>query len=359
MAGYFKVSIDAARAIANASEGPELLAGYMTLCGYAFDKGRDVTAAGAKAICLTTGCTDYRSKKVLADLLSHGLDDFKQRGLLKMTERRKGNAQVYQIVAWEGEYAYLPSLLLNRHPEYGSPLARLLARDEEDREVIRDALLLLLHIYANTDYAGWFGCPPDVMAYQKWRQQGSAGDDFELGHQGDMAGVPLWLVAETQDGTWYTPTKVMRFLYGDDESRASERFWNAWGCLNASGLALTIVSVQTGDRAYPLWVYSKAYRESLKEHGIIPDLGREAQLAACATGLDPDNMVIRYAVDECDRRGTGLFYCVGTKPTVRTLVVPRLHAPTPNNLDGLKEAAIVTNEVFKKIRKARKLERVA
>lgn len=359
MAGYFKVSMDAARTIVNASEGPEMLAGYVTLCGYAFDKGREVTAAGAKSIRLTIGCTDFRSKRVMADLLSLDNGDGKQHGLLKETKRRKGNAVVYRLDAWEGNYAYLPSLLLERHPEYGSPLARLLAREDEEREVIRDALLLLLHVYANTDYAEWFGCPPDSMTFQKWRHEGHAGDDFELGYQGDMAGTNLWLVAEDEDRTWYAPPSVMRSLYGEDADQAMARFWAAWWCLKDSGLVLEVVSVQTRGRAYPLWVFSPPYRESLKAHGITADLGREAQLAACATGLDPDNLVIRYAVDECNRQGTGLFYCVGAKPIVRTVVVPRLHAPTPMNLDGLKEAAAVTKEISRKIQTARRREQSA
>ncbi len=354
MAGYFKVSMDAARVIVNASEGPETLAGYITLCGYAYEKERLATAAGARAIRLTIGCTDFRSKRVMAELLSMEIGTDGQRGLLSQTERRKANAIVYRLKAWDGTHAYLPSLLLERPPEYGSSLAKLLARESDEREVIRDALLLLLHVYANTDYAEWFGCPPDTMTYRKWRQDGYAGEDFELGHQGDMAGIPLWLVAEDDDGVWHVSPTVIRSLYGEEANLAEARFWSAWRCLRDSGLVLEVVSVQTGGRAYPLWVYSSAYRESLKEHGIISDLGRETQLAACATGLDPDNLVIRYAVDECDRQGTGMFYCVGAKPIVRTVIAPRLHAPTPLNLDGLKEAANVTKEISRKIRAARR-----
>lgn len=50
MSGYFKVSMGAAKAIANANEGLGLLAGYMTLASYAYGPKREHTAAGAKAI---------------------------------------------------------------------------------------------------------------------------------------------------------------------------------------------------------------------------------------------------------------------------------------------------------------------
>lgn len=358
MAGYFKVSMDAARAIVGDSDGPELLAGYVTVCGYAFGNDRGVTAAGAKSIRQTTGCTDFRSKRIMNELRSLRYGERGENGLLVTTNGRVKNAAIYRLAAWDGVYSYLPSLLLERHPQHGSPLSRLLAHDE-DRAVIRDALLLLLHIYASTDYAEWFGCPPDTMTYQEWRHEGYGGDDFELGMQGTVAGLTLWLVAENEDDTWRTPLTVMTSLFGADEEVAKARFWPAWWCLRKSGLTVPVIAVHAGGRAYPLWVYSAAYRESLREHGIVPDLAKEAQLAACDSGLDPDNLVIRYAVDELERAGSGLFYCFGVKPTVRTVIAPRLHAPTPVNLDGLTEAATVTKDIWRRIRAARRAERAA
>jgi len=358
MAGYFKVSMDAARALVADSDGPELLAGYTTLCGYAFGKDREITAAGAKSIRLTTGCTDHRAKRVLRELLSFRYGERGGSGLLEATTKRLRNAAIYHLPHWDGEYSYLPSLLLERHPEHGSPLARLISADEE-RAVIRDALLLLLHVYASTDYAEWFGCPPDTMTYQDWRHDGYGGDDFELGMQGTVGDLTLWLVAENEDDTWRTPLAVMTSLFGADEEIAKSRFWPAWWCLRKSGLTVPVISVHAGGRAYPLWVYSAAYRESLKDLGIVPDLAKEAQLAACDSGLDPDNLVIRYAVDELERAGSGLFYCFGVKPTVRTVIAPRLHAPTPINLDGLKEAAAVTRDIWRRIRASRRAERAA
>lgn len=355
MSGYFKVSMAAARAIVDASDEPDLLAGYITVCAYAFGPNREVTAAGAKSIRQTIGCTDFRSKKVMRELLTFQADYSSPAGLLAPSGKKKANADVYNMERWEGAFAYLPSLLVERHPEHGSPVLRLL-RAESPAAVIRDALLLLLHVYTVTDYAEWFGCPPDAMPYRTWESSGTAGDDFELGLQGKVGGLELWLVAEPQTETWHVSPEVIADLFG----AAEDRFWDAWWCLLASGSIVPVISVQTKRTTYPLWIYSKGYRQTLAEnHGVVADLGREAHLAACSSGLDPDNLVMRYAVDEMDRRGSGLFYCFGSPPKVLTVVVPRLHAPTPINLDGLQEAAAVTKGILKTIWAARKADRQA
>lgn len=359
MSGYFKVSMSAAKAIADASDGPDLLSGYITLLAYAHGPKRDLVSGGAKVIRQTTQCTDFRSKKILKRLLSFGEDQGLPSGLITPTGRKKANADLRSIELWGGEFAYLPFLLVERHPEYGSHLAQLLQLDQPD-SAIRDALIVLLHVYTVTDYAEWFGCPPDTMPYKEWNQSGSGGQDFELGYQGDVGALQLWLVSEREEEAWRVPRQVVAGLFGSDSEDNMARFWRAWDCLIQAGSLVTVVSVQSGGRAYPLWVYSKGYRQSLAEqHGIVADLGREAQLAACSSGLDPDNLVIRYAVDEMGRAGSGLFYCFGKSPKVRTVVAPRLHAPTPINLDGLKEAATVTRSISREIRAARLADRQA
>ncbi len=356
MSGYFKVPMAAARAIVGVSEGPSLLAAYITSRKYAYGTKKDVTAAGARSIRLSTGCTDHRSKKLLRELLSFQEDHSSSSGLLELAGWKKLNATAYRLPPWEGEHAYLPALFLERHPEHGSPLLRVLSADEPG-SVIRDALFLALHVYASVDYAEWFGCPPDTMVSMTWDQSGVAGDDFELGYQGHVGDLPLWLVAESQDATWQVPAKVVSQLFGPDPTTGQARFWAAWRCLLATRSVVPVISVQTRGRVYPLWIYSPAYRDYLsREHEIVPDLGRETQLAACSTGHDPDNRVIRYAVDEMNGTGSGLFYCVGKDPIVRTVIVPRLHAPTANNLDGLTEAAAVTRDISRTIRVARRAD---
>jgi hypothetical protein len=356
MAGYFKVSMNAAKEIVALSDGPELLAGYITLCGFAYGPRREITRAGAKAIRQRAGYTDHRSKRVLRELQAHRFGANGDQGLVTSTGLKGGNAAIYSIDNWGGEYAYLPSLLLDMDPEYGTTLAKIVQDENLEREILRDALLLLLHVYATVDYAEWFGCPPDRMAHQDWKDEGTAGDDFGLGLQGYVADVALSLVGEPD--SWFVSPSIMQELYGDGEA-GKARFWLAlWGLVDLH-VVVPVVSVQSRGRAYPLWIYNVAYRDSLRAHGIVPDLGREMQLAACASGLDPDNYVIRYAIDELDRKGSGLFFCAGDAPKVRTVLAPRLHAPTPINLDGMEEAARTTRSVQRQIRAARRVDKAA
>lgn len=159
-AGYFKVSMDAARAIVEANDGPELLAGYVTVCCFAYGNGRTKTRAGAKAIRERCGFTDYRSKRVRDELRALRFGERGERGLLTPTGGKVGDAAVCEIDQWDGVDAYVPSILLDQHPEHGGPLPRLLASETLPRATIRDALFLLLYTYSCTDYAEWFGCPP-------------------------------------------------------------------------------------------------------------------------------------------------------------------------------------------------------
>ncbi len=357
MAGYFKVSMDAARAIVEVSECPRLLAGYITLCAYAFGDGRAITAAGAKSIRQTIGCTDHRSKRILADLCARRFGERADKGLIHPTSDQKRNARIYRIERWDGEDAYLPALLVERLPNEGSTLERLLTTEGRDQETIRDALLLLLHIYATVDYAEWFGCPPDLMVCKSWQQDGTAGDDFQLGLQGQIGSFPLSLVAESE--SWSMPAGLAASLYSGCEGAATARLWQAVDCLKKTGLIVAVASVQTSGRAYPLWVYNASYRDSLRRFGIVPDLAKEMHRAAGDSGVDDCNMVMRYAVNEMEGAGSGLFYCAGNHPTVRTVIAPRLHAPTPINLDDLRDAAETTTQLWEQVNKARRIQGAA
>lgn len=349
--GYFKVSMDAARAIVNETDDPNMLAAYVTVCSHAYGEDRRMTAAGAKAIRQGAGTTDYRSKLLLADMKALC---FGERTLLKPTPLWEGNAPIHYIEQWGGAYAYLPNLLTKKGPTEGqSMLAKLVGSSEHDPDVRRDALLLLLHAYAVVTYADWFGCPPEEMAYREFRLEGEL-HDFTLGHYGDMGGATLWLAGATE--TWRAWPRVMTSLFGEDEDRAKERFWPALWCLIDLGLLVTVISVQLNDgRAYPLWVGSPGYRKSLDFHGVVPDLAIHIHNAACATGYDPDNHVMRFAVEDMERQGSGLFFCVAKKkPVVRGVLMPRLHAPTPINQEGLQEAATDTLHIKRAVQKARR-----
>jgi hypothetical protein len=99
-----------------------------------------------------------------------------------------------------------------------------------------------------------------------------------------------------------------------------------------------------------LWVFNPAYRRSLDELGINASLARAFQEISWRAGDDEAaQLYVASNSDDCGRDGTGVFYCVGRNPEVFTLLTPRVHAPTPQNLDGLVEAARITEELIARI----------
>lgn len=355
--GYFKVSMDAARNLVESSQGPELLAGYITLCSFRYGSGRRLTAAGAKSIRKATGCTDWRSKRVMDDLRALRFGEKGENPLLTKTGRPKGNAAEYELHEWDGSHAYVPALLVD------AGLKRLCAG--ADRETCRDALLVLLYLYANTDYAGWMGAPPDYFAYQQWETDGLrwAGDaELELGHAGTVGRNEVWLVALPAEDTWLMPHRLCRDIFGTDAEAVTEQFWCALWFLLDSGTVCKVGVVTTGNEQYPLWVFNRTLRESLNEHhGIHADLATHVHRLALSADFDPDNLLMRAAVgDDRESSGTGLFFCVGPQVCgVHTLLIPMFHAPTPINLDGLKEVAVTTQGIAATIGRLRKKVREA
>lgn len=357
MAGYFKVSLEAGKAIADQSDGPHALAGYVVACSGAFDEGRWQTASGAKRIMTLLGCTDWRSKKIMDELRSYRFGERGERGLLTPTGRTVGRAKatVYRIEEWPGEMAYLPSILVEAETPSGTPISRLVNSTDHQGATLKDALLLLLYIYANTDYADWFGCPPDVMATMKWRTDGMH-HDFELGHVGDIGDYSVWLIAQPlgDDAMWNTPSRVITKLYGSDLEAAKARFWAAMFCLRHLDLVVDVLAVKSKNWSYPLWIFSPAYRQALEaEFGHVGDLGDQIHRSAGNAGFDPDNYIIQAATSgDLDEAGTGIFFCVGASVSPMTVLAPRLHAPTPTNLDGIRAAAEVTAEISRDLRLA-------
>jgi hypothetical protein len=347
--GYFRVSMDAARSLVESSEGPELLAGYIALCSHRFGKKRTMTCAGAKKIRTATGCTDWRSKRVMDDLRSLCFGDKGQIPLITKTGERRRNADVYEVHEWPGVYAYVPALLVD------TALKRLCAGSE--RETCRDALLILLHLYANTDYAGWMGAPPDCFAYQKWETEGTRELEnavLDLGHVETIGKTQLWLIALPVDDAWYMPVRLTREIFNSDDEDCTERFWRALWFLLESGTVCKVAVVSTGIERYPLWVFNSTMREMLYErNGIHADLAAQIQRLATNADADPDNLLIREAVGENrDRQGTGMFYCLGDRNTrANTLLIPMFHAPTVINLDGLAEVLNITQGLSAKIKR--------
>lgn len=336
---YFKVPMAAASAIVEASYDVNLLAGYAVLCRFAIPKEYVRTAAGAKIIRKATGITDYQSKRVLHDLLALRFGDRGEQFLIEPTGGMVKNAREYAFGQWGGMVSYLPDLLVQGTP---APLARIVAANASP-EVRCDALLLLLHTYANVDYAGWFGVDPEAFVYRRWVHEGSTTVgrvDLDLGYYGHAGGLDFWLMRDAGEGLQLGRRNAAATLFGAGNA-ADKRIRAAFSLLLDQGMLCRVAMVETGGATYPLWVSSRAYREGLRREGITPDLGRFMYNAADRARLDPDNIIISEAV-RCDRDvdGTGLFF-VATKaddvPIVRTVFAPVVHAPTPMNLEGLRE----------------------
>lgn len=346
----------AARALVGSSEGPELLAGYMASQRWAQPETRYITTtAGAKAIGKCTGVTDHRSKRVLRELLSLRYGERGELFLIEPTGYMVKNAKQYRFGTWPGEIAYVPDLLVQGDIP---PLIRLCQADAPP-EIRRDALLMLLHTYAQVDYGEFLGVDPALFAYQSLISEGEIpmGDiEMDLIYAGDHGGLHFSLIAEDKNGQPVTTPAIAATLYGDVHD-AMSRFLAAHTLLTQIGMLVRVLLVE-GREPWPLWVGSPGYREALIRSGVDGDLAHLIHQVAGRAGLDPDNLIIQHANAESWRReGTGLYFVVSTtpcKPVVKTIYCPMFHAPTPNNLDGLKEMGLRTATWRQRLDRAKK-----
>lgn len=358
MAGYFKVPLAATRALMEISESPDLLAAYMVLRFHAYGPQRMFTAAGAKSVSKLTGFTGYRSKRLMNELRSLRFGERGELGLIEPTGRMVGNAAQYKLLPWDGPDAYLPALLVKPHESYGSELMRI-CDDEATSDVRRDALYLLLHLHAAVDYGGHLGAPPCSYPFQIWQREGEQGG-YDLGRCGQQERLDVWLVAAPDEDDWRMPSNFTSRLFGADTAENAERVGAGLRCLRRCGAVCKVAVVTDGNSFYPLWVFSPGYRESLAELGVRADLADAIHRFAGDAGFDADNrLFIEATSSDMDEHGTGFFFCVGRDPVVHTLLVPRLHAPTPQNLDALNEVARITSELAKRVRVKRRALRSA
>lgn len=349
MPGYFGASVEVARALLQSDDGPDLLAGYLVLAEGAYGPERTHTTCGAKAIRTYTGCTDWRSKRTLEALLALRFGDRGQLAVVSDTGMTKANSRVRTLQAWEGEKAFMPAILVKSPTDEPGPLSRLCQLDVEPTTK-RDALMLLVLLYSLVRYADCMGAPSTHFFYQCWESEGARESDefvYDLGQVGTVGDYQIWAVAMQSDDEWCLPRALASGFDSSNSNDVSERIWATFFLLQREGLVGKVAVVSGGRTAYPLWVYGPAFRESLAEQfGISPDLASDIYRLAGQCDGDPDNMLIRSATSgDMTEFGTGVYFCLGrAQPTVRTLVVPRLTAPTPQNLDELHEVARVTKE---------------
>lgn len=346
----------AARALIDSSEGPQLLAGYMTIHRWAQPETQYATAAaGANSIRICTGVTDNRSKRVLRELLSLRYGERGDLFLIEPTGRMVKHAKQYRFGPWIGDTAYVPDLLMQGEDP---PLIRLCQADELP-EIRRDALLMLLYAYAYVDYGEFMGVDPALFAHQSLISEGAVrqGDfNVDLGYVGAHGGLNFWLIAQDPHGHPISTHAIAAKLYGDVDG-AMGRFWAAHALLIEIGM-LTRVLLVEGSEPWPLWIGSPAYREALIASGVDGDLAHRIYQVADRARLDPDNEVIQHAnAEKGQRGGNGLYFVVSTTdrtPVVKTIYTPTFHAPTPNNLDGLKEMGIRTTTWQRRLNLAKK-----
>ncbi|MGH8443948.1 MAG: hypothetical protein ACREVL_01720, partial [Solimonas sp.] len=243
-------------------------------------------------------------------------------------------------------------------------LARLCA--EDDGEVARDALLLLLRLYASVDYAVWMGASPNAFFHQRWDMQGtravgSRQVEFRLGRYMTLE-QDVWGVAPPLNGSWLMPRGLPGRTFGGDAPKAEARVTPALDCLLALDLVCRVAVVSYGSESYPLWIFSPAYRDALAEaFGLRGDIADGIYRLASENGADPNlDLMAAVAGSSGTGPGTGLWFCLSpSTPQVYTLLAPRLHAPTPRNVDGLIEQARMTRQKATWIRKLRREPAVA
>lgn len=371
-ANYFSLPVEAAKAIAREWDGPELLAAYLVQQSFSFGPGsvRNATAAGAHAISRYLGFSDYYGKRLLRNMLEFASGERGERRLIEPAGYKRGPAEVYKLHDWPGDRSYLPTLLVQPAGEHTSLLRQLLDSTAEP-ETQRDALLVLLRLYECVDYGGLFGADPRRFFHQTWDRDGTRttpGDaeyPAELGVQGKFAGRDLWLMAPPQEERWWMPAGFTKELFGETSEEAKERAFAAHWLLLSLGISVPVAIVTNRRDGYPLWVFSRGYRGVLESMGVTPNLAKYTQALANNTGIDPDGWIIREGLSCASLglvEGTGLFYCLagrGGAPSITTVVVPRLHAPTPNNLAGLESAARVTTQLRVELQRLCKAARQA
>jgi len=349
--GYFAVPIEAARCLLPESDGPELLGGFVAVCSSAYPSSREFTLAGRNLLAKATGMTSYRGGQVLDLLRSLRYGEKGELFVIEPTGekgRTKGGwvTDQYRFGQWPGRPAYIPSLLI------GTALQRFFDGALGDPELRRDALFVLLHVYAHIDYAGFIGAPIDRMPYQVWDIEGTRHSrEFDLGKAEAVGGTEVWLISPPENDMWTCQSEAAGNLIGHGEE-ATRRMWAALRFLLDNHLLSKVAVVEHDSGRYPLWFFGQAARDSYHARfHIETDLAAKVANMACRTGIDPDNLVMRKAIEEGG--GTSLYYClrVGTRRPLKvyTIICPVLYAPTPNNLSDLGHVSQTCVEIVARI----------
>jgi len=343
-ARYFRAPIETARAIKEETGDPDALAAWLVMRRFNYGHKRELTCAGAKKVAAALGISRPRATRIIESLLSMRFGE-KGEGIALTTAddwntatdykvpRMKGNAPVYVTPDTGTALAYLPDLLIP-HGEARSPLARLC---ELDAALGLDCLHLLLLAYHAVSCADYVGAAPGLFASEAWTLDADETGDNFLGHLGVDQGVHYWLAAPA--GKRAASWSAIELLTGASTEECSRRYWLALETLLAQGhlFRVAIVSDARDRLHYPLHVFGEGHRSRLAEVGVMGVSRELAKRAQCA-GID-----MAEARFESDGSILPDVYTVATRsespPVLRTVYVPTLTAPTPENLAGLERVA--------------------
>lgn len=343
--GYFRVPLATLGEVVRATDNADAVAAWVVLRRFAYSHNRELTAAGAKALYSSLGLSKRSGKRLLDSLLAIRFGERGEGAVLvpakewnamhgQRVPTAKANAPVYVMPDPGGECAYLPDALIPGRGSQSS-LARIC---EWEAERAMDALRLLIHAHACVSCGDFLGADPSEFAYGEWALEGKVSwdcVDFELGLIGKYGGLHYWLAHE-RDNT--APWAAVEAATCGRTDAHAERFWRALQALCGGGLLYraAIVSDGRGRLRYPLWIFGASHRERMESMGIR---GRATEWLRQAK---QQGWEMAQCLAEClgaeDGGACGLFVVASdsaAKPIIRTVYVPTLLAPTPDNLEGL------------------------
>jgi hypothetical protein len=201
-----------------------------------------------------------------------------------------------------------------------------------------DALHLLLLAHHAMQCADYVGASPGLFASEQWTIDAEeTGFDF-LGPLGHDQGEHYWLTSPA--GVRVTSVGAIQSLVGATDDHAKRRYWSALDALLSHGFLcrVAIVSDERDRLLYPLHVFGESHQRRLEGLGIVGSIAKATASRAEKSGLSLDE--VRFLSD--GSKVDDLFI-VATRtespPKVRTVYLPTLIAPTPENLAGLREVA--------------------
>lgn len=254
--GFFAVSVPVLRRIVEQGGDASDLMTFLVLAKHTTGWGKwkyIASTAGAKAVSARTGLT-YRKAQVRLDWLQeHGfiqpgesVEGMPAHVTCEAAHQRTATKVRWVLGKLGNSRAYLSHSLIDgvgagkKHP----PLMRLWEEVAKGpcasiMEARTDALLLLIHCYAEQSIQDFGGINPEVLR-RPWTDTTSATEEVleDLG----------WLVMEVEQGQESTTLEfVAKVLSHAPEDSRRDRFWNAFENLKRLGFMYEVLQVWQGN----------------------------------------------------------------------------------------------------------------